>query len=79
MSDVETQIRAIVVKHLSVKAEEVTLDARFEDMGADSLDATEFVMALEEEFSIKIEDDVAEKITSLRDAINTVTRLSATA
>lgn len=79
MSDIETKIRAIVVKHLSVKEGDVSLDAKFEDLGADSLDATEFIMALEEEFSIKIEDEQAEKIATLRDAIEAVNRLSASA
>jgi acyl carrier protein len=76
VSDVEARVRAIAVKHLSVKEEDVTLDARFEDLGADSLDATEFVMALEEEFSIEIGDEEAEKISTLRDAVDTVRRLS---
>ena len=79
MSDIETKIRAIVVKQLSVKGEDVSLDARFEALGADSLDATEFIMALEEEFSIKIEDEQAEKIATLREAIEAVNRLSASA
>lgn len=76
MSDVEAQIREIVVKYLSVNEEEVTLDAKFEDLGADSLDATEFIMALEDKFSIKITDEAAEKVATLRNAIDTVAHLS---
>ncbi|WP_029921437.1 acyl carrier protein [Nevskia soli] len=76
MADIEAQIREIVVLHLDVNEKEVTLDANFEDLGADSLDATEFIMALEDKFSIKIPDEDAEKVSSLRNAIDTVARLS---
>src|SRR5580704_2195595 len=63
MSTVEQQVKAIVAEQLGVKAEQVTNDASFvDDLGADSLDTVELVMALEEEFEIEIPDEDAEKI-----------------
>ena len=63
--------RQIVVEHLGVDAEKVTASASFiEDLGADSLDTVELVMAFEEEFGIEIPDDAAETILSVGDAIN---------
>jgi acyl carrier protein len=64
------RIRAIIAEQLGVKQEEVTDQAKFiEDLGADSLDTVELVMALEEEFGIEIPDEDAEKMVSVGDAI----------
>ncbi len=71
MSDVADRVRKIVVEHLNVDAEKVVEKASFiDDLGADSLDQVELVMAFEEEFNIEIPDDAAEKILTLQDAIN---------
>ena len=71
MSSVEDRVRKIVVEQLSVKEEEVKEDASFvDDLGADSLDTVELVMALEEEFETEIPDDEAEKITTVKEAVN---------
>ncbi len=71
MSSVEQQVKAIVAEQLGVKAEQVTNDASFvDDLGADSLDTGELVMALEEEFEIEIPDEDAEKITTVQQAID---------
>ncbi|MDD5449846.1 MAG: acyl carrier protein [Candidatus Omnitrophica bacterium] len=65
------RIKAIIAEQLGVKQEEVTDQAKFiEDLGADSLDTVELVMALEEEFGIEIPDEDAEKMVSVGDAIN---------
>jgi acyl carrier protein len=70
MSTVEQQVKAIVAEQLGVKQEQVTNDASFvDDLGADSLDTVELVMALEEEFEIEIPDEDAEKITTVQQAI----------
>jgi len=64
------KVKSIIADQLGVKAEEVTPEASFiDDLGADSLDTVELVMALEEEFSIEIPDEDAEKITTVGDAI----------
>ena len=71
MSSVEERVKKIVVEQLGVKDEEVKEDASFvDDLGADSLDTVELVMALEEEFETEIPDDEAEKITTVRQAID---------
>ena len=71
MSTVEQQVKAIVAEQLGVKLEQVTSDASFvDDLGADSLDTVELVMALEEEFETEIPDEDAEKITTVQQAIN---------
>ena len=71
MSDTLEKVQAIVVEHLGVEADKVTTSASFiEDLGADSLDTVELVMAFEEEFGIEIPDDAAETILSVGDAIN---------
>ena len=71
MSDVEDRVKKIVVEHLGVEPEKVTNDASFiDDLGADSLDTVELVMAFEEEFGVEIPDDAAEKILTVQDAIN---------
>ena len=71
MADVEARVKAIIVEQLGVDAEEVTSEASFvEDLGADSLDTVELIMAFEEEFGVEISDDEAEKIRKVRDAID---------
>ena len=71
MSTVEQQVKAIVAEQLGVKAEQVVSEASFvDDLGADSLDTVELVMALEEEFEIEIPDEDAEKITTVQAAID---------
>lgn len=73
MSSIEEQVKNIVAEQLGVKAEEVTNDASFvDDLGADSLDTVELVMALEEEFETEIPDEDAEKITTVQLAIDFV-------
>jgi acyl carrier protein len=70
MSDVEDRVRKIVVEHLGVEEEKVTEGASFiDDLGADSLDTVELVMAFEEEFGIEIPDDKAETIQTFGDAV----------
>jgi acyl carrier protein len=67
---VEEKVKAIIAEQLGVKQEEVTTEASFvDDLGADSLDTVELVMAFEEEFGIEIPDEDAEKITSVGEAI----------
>jgi acyl carrier protein len=71
MSSIEQQVKAIVAEQLGVKEEEVTNDASFvDDLGADSLDTVELVMALEEEFETEIPDEEAEKITTVKQAVD---------
>jgi acyl carrier protein len=71
MSDVSERVKKIVVEHLGVEETKVTPSASFiDDLGADSLDTVELVMAFEEEFSIEIPDDAAEKITTIQKAID---------
>ena len=70
MSTIAERVKKIVVDQLQVPAEQVTEDAKFiEDLGADSLDQVELVMALEEEFGADIADEDAEKLTTVGDAI----------
>jgi acyl carrier protein len=70
MSETADRVKKIVVEHLGVEAEKVTDDASFiDDLGADSLDIVELVMAFEEEFGVEIPDDAAEKIATVNDAI----------
>ena len=71
MSNIEQQVKSIVAEQLGVKEEEVTNEASFvDDLGADSLDTVELVMALEEEFEIDIPDEAAEKISTVRSAVD---------
>ena len=71
MSSIEERVRKIVAEQLGVKEEEVKADASFvEDLGADSLDTVELVMALEEEFETEIPDEEAEQITTVQLAID---------
>jgi acyl carrier protein len=73
MSSIEERVKKIVIEQLGVKEDEVTLGASFvDDLGADSLDTVELVMALEEEFECEIPDEDAEKITSVQQAIDYV-------
>ncbi|SFN36559.1 acyl carrier protein [Proteiniclasticum ruminis] len=67
------KLKAIVVDKLSVDENEVTMEATFEDLGADSLDIVEIVMALEEEFDIEISDDEAEQAKTVGDVVNYLT------
>ena len=70
MSSVEDRVKKIVVEQLGVSEDQVTSDASFvDDLGADSLDTVELVMALEEEFDAEIPDDEAEKITTVKQAV----------
>lgn len=70
MSDVAERVKKIVVEHLNVDAEKASDNASFiEDLGADSLDTVELVMAFEEEFGIEIPDDAAESIVTVGDAV----------
>ena len=71
MSSIEERVKKIVVEQLGVKEEEVTANASFvDDLGADSLDTVELVMALEEEFECEIPDEDAEKITNVKQAVD---------
>ncbi|MFQ5347413.1 MAG: acyl carrier protein [Rhodothalassiaceae bacterium] len=71
MSDTAERVKKIVVEHLTVDEAKVTDNASFiDDLGADSLDTVELVMAFEEEFGIEIPDDAADKIQTVRDAID---------
>ena len=68
---VDQKVKQIIVEQLGVDEDEVTPDASFvDDLGADSLDTVELVMAFEEEFSIEIPDEDAEKITRVKDAVS---------
>ena len=70
MSETADRVKKIVVEHLGVEESKVTEEASFiDDLGADSLDIVELVMAFEEEFGVEIPDDAAEKITTVHDAI----------
>jgi len=69
-ANVEDKVKAIIAEQLGVKPEEVTPQASFiDDLGADSLDTVELVMALEEEFGVEIPDEDAEKMTTVGDAL----------
>jgi acyl carrier protein len=71
MASVEEKVKHIIVEQLGVDEEEVKLEATFvDDLGADSLDVVELVMALEEEFGIEISDEDAEKLVSVQQAVN---------
>jgi acyl carrier protein len=71
ISNIEARVKKIIIEQLGVKEEQVTNEASFvEDLGADSLDTVELVMALEEEFELEIPDEDAEKITTVQQAID---------
>ncbi|HHW07990.1 MAG TPA: acyl carrier protein [Clostridia bacterium] len=74
MSTVFEKIRAIVVEQLGVEEDEVTMETTFESLNADSLDVVELVMALEEEFGIEIPDEDAEKLVTVKAAVDYVTQ-----
>ena len=77
MSDTADRVAKIVVEHLGVEADKVTQDASFiDDLGADSLDIVELVMAFEEEFGCEIPDDAAETIQTFGDAVKFITEAS---
>ena len=77
MSDVAEQVKKIVVEHLGVDASKVLENASFiDDLGADSLDTVELVMAFEEEFGIEIPDDAAETILTVADAVKFISEAS---
>ena len=70
MSDIEERVKKIVVEQLGVEEAKIQSDSKFiDDLGADSLDTVELVMAFEEEFGCEIPDDAAEKIVTLKDAV----------
>ena len=74
MSNIEERVKKIVIEQLNVSEDEVSNNASFiDDLGADSLDTVELVMALEEEFECEIPDEDAEKITNVQQAIDYVT------
>ena len=78
MSDTAERVQKIVVEHLGVESDKVTQEASFiDDLGADSLDNVELVMAFEEEFDIEIPDDAAEHIQTVGDAVKFITEKSA--
>ncbi|MFM2196747.1 MAG: hypothetical protein RLZZ505_179 [Verrucomicrobiota bacterium] len=76
MSDksIEERVKDIIVDQLGVSADQVTAEAKFvEDLGADSLDTVELVMALEEEFDVEVPDDEAEKLQAVKDVVSFIT------
>ena len=78
MSDVAQRVKKIVVEHLGVEADKVTDNASFiDDLGADSLDTVELVMAFEEEFGIDIPDEDAEQMRTVGDAVSYLKKHSA--
>lgn len=78
MSDIADRVKSIVVEHLGVEGDKVVEGASFiDDLGADSLDTVELVMAFEEEFGCEIPDDAAEKILTVKDAVDFLEQNSA--
>jgi len=77
MASIEERVKQIVAEQLGVDEDQVTPDAAFmDDLGADSLDTVELVMALEEEFDIEISDEDAEKIQKVKDAVDYINNAS---
>lgn len=73
--EVESRVKEIIATQLGIEVDEIVSDASFvEDMGADSLDIVELIMAMEEEFALEISDDEAEKLVTVQDTINYVER-----
>ena len=73
MSEIESRVKSIIVEKFGVSESEVTKEASFtNDLGADSLDTVELIMEIEDEFGISIPDDLAEKISTVGDAIKFV-------
>ena len=78
MSDIADRVKKIVVEHLGVEADKVTENANFiDDLGADSLDTVELVMAFEEAFNVEIPEDAAEKISTVKDAVDYIEKQKA--
>jgi acyl carrier protein len=78
MSDIAERVKKIVIEHLGVDAEKVTENASFiDDLGSDSLDVVELVMAFEEEFGVEIPDDAAETILTVGDAVKFLEKATA--
>ena len=78
MSEIADKVKKIVVEHLGVEESKVTPEASFiDDLGADSLDTVELVMAFEEAFSVEIPEDAAEKISTVKDAIDYIEKQKA--
>ncbi|MBK8175013.1 MAG: acyl carrier protein [Rhodospirillales bacterium] len=78
MNDVAERVKKIIVEHLGVEEGKVVENASFiDDLGADSLDTVELVMAFEEEFGIEIPDEAAEKILSVKDAVDYIKNATA--
>lgn len=78
MADLEEKVKEIIAKELGVEREKLTNDASFmEDLGADSLDTVELVMAFEEAFGVEIPEDAAEKIATVKDAIDYIEKQKA--
>ena len=78
MSDTFERVQKIVVEHLNVEADKVKPEASFiDDLGADSLDTVELVMAFEEEFGVEISDDTANEIQTVNDAVNYIDKAKA--
>ncbi|HIX20538.1 MAG TPA: acyl carrier protein [Candidatus Akkermansia intestinigallinarum] len=79
MSDnIESQVKDIIVEQLGVEPQKVTLEAKFiEDLGADSLDIVELIMAFEEKFSIEVPEDAAEGLKSVQDVIDFINKSKA--
>lgn len=77
MADVEEKVKEIICEQLDVSAEDVVPEASFvDDLGADSLDQVELIMAMEEEFDISIPDEDAEKIATVKDALDYIKKAS---
>lgn len=74
IQDIEQRIKKIIAEQLGVEESTIKSDTTFEDLGADSLDQVELVMALEDEFEIELSDEVAEKLTSLALAVEQVNK-----
>ena len=75
MSNIVERVKSIVVKQLGVKEDDIKNESKFiDDLGADSLDTVELVMALEEEFETEIPDEEAEKITTVQEAIDYINK-----
>jgi acyl carrier protein len=80
MSDIAARVKKIVVEHLGVEEAKVQPEANFiDDLGADSLDTVELVMAFEEEFGVEIPDEAAEKIQTVQDAVTFINQNKAAA
>ena len=75
MADVAEKVKKIICEQLDVSEEDVVQDASFvDDLGADSLDQVELIMAMEEEFDVSISDEDAEKIATVKDAVDYITK-----